>query len=136
MERFMSLPLTARTVSGTGRIGFPDHGMSDMSAGRQADELTGNFIVKILCHIFSRGIDGGERLEIVDELMVETLDDAAQHLFEMGEVDQQADIVELWAFERDLNTVIVTMDVFALALVAAKGVPGGKCLFYADLKHR
>ena len=107
-----------------------------MSAGRQADELTGNFIVKILCHIFSRGIDGGERLEIVDELMVETLDDAAQHLFEMGEVDQQADIVELWAFERDLNTVIVTMDVFALALVAAKGVPGGKCLFYADLKHR
>src|SRR5580692_300884 len=136
MERFMSLPLTARTVPGTGRIGFPYHGMSDVGAGREAGELTGNFIVKILGHIFSRGIDGGEWLEIVNELMVESLDDATQHLLELSEVDQQADIVELRPFERDLNTVIVAVDVLALALVAAKGVPGGKCFFYADLKHR
>src|SRR5580704_3290500 len=136
MGRFMSLPLTTRTVSGTGRIGFPYHGMSDVGAGRQAGELTGNFIVKILGHIFSRGIHGVEWLEIVDELVVQTLDDAAQHLLKLSEVDQQADIVELRPFECDLNAVIVAVDVLALALVAAKGVPGGKCLFYADLKHR
>jgi len=57
--------------------------------------VAGDLIVKILRHIFRRGIHGCERLQIIDELMIQPVDDIADDALEFGEIDEQADGIEL-----------------------------------------
>ena len=40
-----------------------------------------------------------------------------------------------FALDVHAHAIVVPVRILALAPVAAQGVPGGKCLFYADLKH-
>ena len=54
-----------------------------------------HFIVKVLRHILGRWIDHGERLEIVDKLVVQPVDDFAHHPLQLDEIHQQADAVQL-----------------------------------------
>src|ERR1700676_2517181 len=53
----------------------------------------------------------------------------------MREIVKQTDRIELWAFERDPQFVVVAVHIFALALVSAQGVPGRKSLVNGNLKH-
>ena len=53
----------------------------------------------------------------------------------MREVEKQADGIELLALDVHAHAIVVAVRILALALVAAQGVSGRKCLFHADLKH-
>ena len=67
--------------------------------------------------------------------MVEPPHHFANDLFHLHEVHKQANRVELRPFHGHAHPVIVTMRILALAFVAAQGMPGGKRLFHAHLKH-
>ena len=54
----------------------------------------------------------------------------------MREIVEQADGIEAGSFQHDSHFVIVAVHILALSLVAAQGMPRGKSLVNADLKHR
>jgi len=60
-----------------GCVCLPDDNVGHPRAARQSLQLAGDLIVKILRHIFRRGIHGCERLQIIDELMIQPVDDIA-----------------------------------------------------------
>ena len=57
------------------------------------------------------------------------------HLLELGEVDEQADRIELRPFDRNAHAIVVPVHVFAFAAITAQRVTRRKCLFDANLKH-
>ena len=60
-------------------------------------ELPVRLVVEILGHVLGRGVQHREGLQIVQHLVVDAVDDRAQHLLEQLEVQQQAGLVQLRA---------------------------------------
>src|SRR5208337_2930326 len=92
-------------------------------------------VVKILRQIFRRWIDDGERLDIVDHLMVEAFDDVLHHFAEILEIEQQSGFVEFRARERDPDLVIVPVRIFTLALVVAQVMARRKRIVNCNFEH-
>src|ERR1700722_838406 len=98
-------------------------------------ELEFGLVVKIAGEVFGRGVERGERLEVVDHLVVEVFDDGAHDLLEQLEVEEQAGFVEVSALEGDEDLVVVAVRVLALATIVAEVVAGGEAGFYGYFKH-
>ena len=67
--------------------------------------------------------------------MIQPPQDLANNLLHLHEVHQQTNRIELRTLHGHTHPIVMSMRVFALALVAAQGMPGGKRFFYANLKH-
>ena len=76
-------------VSSRGLIRLPDGDVLHAnSAVRPVIELTVGFFIEILGQILRRRIDGCERLEIVDHLMIKPVDDMSHDVAQLLEVEQ------------------------------------------------
>jgi len=84
--------------------------------------LRGCFLVEVAGEVFGRWVEGGERFEIVDHLVVQILDCGAEDLLEELEVQEEAGFVESFTDEGYEHTVVMAVRVFALALVVAEVV--------------
>src|SRR5208282_3586513 len=93
------------------------------------------FVVEIFREILGGGVEDGEGLDLVDHLVVETVDGVLHHVFQIFEIEQQAGLVEFGAREGHTNLVIVAVRVLALALVVAQVVPCRECVFDGNFKH-
>ena len=91
--------------------------------------------IEILGQVFRRRIDGGERLQLIHHLVVEIVHHRAQDVLQILKVQEQAGMVQGLAAKGHANAVVVAMGLFALAVVVAQVVPGGKGVFYSDFKH-
>jgi len=98
-------------------------------------ELGIRLVVKILGQILRRRVHLCKRLQIVDHLMIEPLDDMLHHLAQIFEVEQQPSLVEFFAGQRDPDLIVVPMRVLTLPLVIAEVVSRGKRVFDSDFKH-
>ncbi len=92
--------------------------------------------IKISGQILGGRVDYFERFEIVDHLVIETIDHMSHYFAKIFEIEQKAGFVELFSGEGDPNFVVVSMRVLALAFVIAQVVPRGKRIFYGDFEHR
>ena len=92
-------------------------------------------VVEILGDVFGRGIERGEGLEVVQHLVVDAVDDRAQHVLEQLEVEEQSGFVERGAGQRDADLVVVAVRVLALAFVVAEIVAGGEIRLHGDFVH-
>src|SRR5580700_8274032 len=131
----MRFLLSPRAVLRAGGICFPHNRIGHSGSGGQTRQLPGHLIVKILCHIFRRGIHGAERLKIVYELEVQPPDNVAQHALELGKIAKQTDRIKLWPRKRNAHPVVMAMNILALATVTPQRVSRRKSLFHTDLKH-
>src|SRR3989454_11013894 len=105
-------------------VGYPNRDAGDSRARRQSCNLLRSFLVEMFCQVFCRGIDARESRQVVEKLMVEPLDDAADNLLEMEEITKQTDGIELCPFNRNLHLVIVPVQVLALSAIAPQGMSG------------
>ena len=55
---------------------------------------------------------------------------------ELDEIGQHAGLIQLLAAHQHLHAVIMPVHVLALPPVIPQGVPGRKCMFYRNFKHR
>ena len=92
-------------------------------------------LVKILGDVFGRGVDGGERLKIIEHLVVDAVNNGSQHVLHELEVEEQAGFVELGAGQSDANLVVMAVRVLALASVIAEIVAGGEIRLHGNFKH-
>ena len=67
--------------------------------------------------------------------MVDIANEVPQDPFEVREIKKQTYGIELLALNIHTHAVVVAVRILALAFISAQGVPGRKCLFYADFKH-
>ena len=93
------------------------------------DAFIGDAAVHIFQNISRKILRGGvqlfiERRKLVDVSVIEILHDLVSGRFEIDEVDQESDVVQLLAARIDLDPVIVTMKVLALPLVPAQLMRG------------
>src|SRR4029079_10533236 len=77
-----------------------------------------------------------ERGEIVDVLVVEVINDALRRIFQLAEIDEQADVVELVTAHVDFDLVVVTVRVLALPTVPAQRMSARKLHLDRALVHR
>src|ERR1019366_3336078 len=91
--------------------------------------------IKIFRDIFRRRVDDFKRRLIVQKLVIHAAHHVSNRPLQVREIVKQADRIELRPFKRDSDLVIVAVHVLALPLVSAQGVPRGKTLVNADLKH-
>jgi len=68
--------------------------------------------------------------------VIDVADQISEDSFEVHEIKEQPYGIEPFAFHVHAHAVVVSVRVLALAFVPAQRVSGGKCLFYADFKHR
>lgn len=85
--------------------------------------------------VFSAGVDGIERRDLIEEAVVELIDPRLQRFFDDLEFDEHAEVIEGIAFDGDLNAVVVAMNVGALAGVVLEEVGSGEGLFNDDFVH-
>lgn len=97
--------------------------------------LFGGLIMQKLGDIFSRWIDRVEGSLVIQELVIDVANEISQDPLEVREIKEQAYRIKLFAFNFNTHAIVMTVRIFALALVSAQGVSGRKCLFHADLKH-
>ena len=78
-----------------GRVGFKHRYVlhSHATVGHRLKPRVG-LVIEILGQIFRRRIDHRERLNIVDHLVIEALDDVLHDLAQIFEIEQQAGLVE------------------------------------------
>jgi hypothetical protein len=98
-------------------------------------KLEFGLLVEVAGQVFGGWIDGSERLQIVNHLMVQVLDDGTHNLFEQLEVEKEAGFVKVFAPEGDENLIVMAVRVLALAAIIAEVVAGGKTGFYSYFKH-
>src|SRR5580692_12430919 len=98
-------------------------------------ELVVGLVVKIFGEVLGRWIQDGERLQIVDHLVIEPLDRLFHDLTQFLEVEQQPGLVQFLAGERNPHLVIVPVRILTLALVIAQVMPGGKRIIYGNFEH-
>jgi hypothetical protein len=99
-------------------------------------ELFVGLIVEIFGNIFGRRVQRRKRLELVQHLVVDAVDDRSQHLLQKLEVEQQTAVIESRARECDAHFVIMAMRIFALSVVIAQVMPGRKACLNRDFVHR
>jgi hypothetical protein len=93
------------------------------------------FVVKIFGQIFCRRVQIGERLYLINHLMIQTVDDRLHHVTQIFEIEEQTGFVEFLASEGDPNLVVVAVRILALPTVTTQVVPCGERIFDSDLEH-
>jgi hypothetical protein len=136
---FMSLLLSffsiSRPVLRPASIRLPQNHIRDPRSRRQILQSARHLIIKILRHIFRRGIHRLKGLQIVHKLVVQPPHNLPHNRFQSRKIHQQPNRIQLRPLERHPHAIVVPMHVLALPLVSAKRMPRRKCLFHADLKH-
>ena len=92
---------------------------------------------KITGKIFGRRIELlVEGRQFVQIAVIEIFNDLVGRFLEIAEIDKQADVIQFLAAGKDLDLVIVAMQVLALPFVAAQLVGGGEIAFDHYFKKR
>src|ERR1700674_524263 len=135
-ERFMAENILSNPVGRRSCVRLPDRDARDPRTLWHRVHLPRSLVIKKLREIFRRGIDDVEGRLIVQELVIHALHDIADHVLQMREIIEQADGIEAGSLENDSHFVIVSVWILAFPFVTAQGVPRGKSLVNAYLKHR
>lgn len=104
-------------------------------AGGRIGNGFGDFVVKEPGEILRTRIDLVKRWDFIQEAVVEEIDPRLQCLFDDFKFDEEPEVVQGFAFDGDLDTIVVSMDLGTLAGVVLKEVGGGKGLFDDDFVH-
>src|SRR5215217_7510203 len=80
----------------------------------------------ILREVLCRGLQFVEWRQLVDVPMIEIRHDLIRRRFQLHEINQQADVIQLTSARIDLNLVVVAMQILTLAPVAAQLVRAGE----------
>src|ERR1700758_1043320 len=99
-------------------VGLPDSDGCDSGSLGHRVHLPRSLVIKKLCKILRRGIDGIEGRLIVQELVIDSLNDTANHALQMREIKEQANRIQSGPFEDNSHFVIVPLRVLALPLIA------------------
>src|SRR5215469_1625294 len=134
-DSWFQLALRSRAILRPARVRLPQNHVGDFRPRRHTLQLPGDLVVKILRHVFRRGIHALKGLQIVHELMIQPPQHLANNSLHLHKVHQQADRIELRPFHRNAYAVIMPVGILAFAFVAPQGVPCRERLFHADLKH-
>src|ERR1035437_735575 len=130
------LPQGLLVIRGRGGVRLPDSTvLYPHAAFGHASQLLAGLVVEVPGDVFSRWIEFGERLQVVEHLVVDALDDGAHHQLELFEVEQQAGRVQRFSGEGDADLVIVAVRVLTLAVVIAEVVAGRKAGVHGDFIH-
>jgi hypothetical protein len=70
-----------------------------------------------------------KRRQLVDIAMIEIFDDGVGRFFQIDKIDQEADVILLFAFRKYLEPIIMAVKVLALSLVAAQLVRAREIAF-------
>jgi hypothetical protein len=92
-------------------------------------------VVKVFGKIFRRRIDRGERFDLVDHLVIETLNDVPHHFAQVFEIKKQARLIQFGSRQGHANLVVVTMRILALALVISQVVTCRERIFDRNFEH-
>src|SRR5690348_16363247 len=84
-----------RTIDRTRRIRFPDTHIGK----RHRPDFSLDFIEDEFCNVLGGRIDGIERLELVDKLMIQIFAGSAQTLLQLDEIVQQSVLIQRGAFQ-------------------------------------
>src|SRR5215469_13904437 len=107
---------------------------TDPAVGRPSKARV-RFIVKIFRQVLGGRVDHREGLDVVDHLMIETLDDMPHDLAQILEIKEQTSFVEFGSGQRNANFVVMAVRVLALAFIVAQVVSRGKCVFNGYFEH-
>src|SRR5215475_13121773 len=107
---------------------------ADPAVGRPSQARV-RFVVKIFRQVLGGGVDHREGLDVVDHLMIETLDDMPHDLAQILEIKEQTSFVEFGSGQRNANFVVMAVRVLALAFIVAQVVSRGKCVFNGYFEH-
>src|SRR5579875_217285 len=125
----------SRPIRSGGGFRLPDGDAGNPGAIRRRRKLARSLIVDVTRQIFRRRIERIERRKLVEILVIKRSDDGPNHLLEIDEIVEQAGGIKFLAGKDDANLVIMAVEIFALALVIAQVVRGGKRLFDANFVH-
>src|SRR5438270_141015 len=101
-------------IAGKAGVGFKD------SAVLNADAACSKFLKLLRClneevarKIFSRRIELGKGLEVIDHLVVQAIHDRTQQILEQLEVEEKTGLVQMLSGERDKHAVVMAVRVLA-----------------------
>src|SRR5271154_5943489 len=63
-------------------------------------------VIKILCQIFGRRIENGEGLDVVNHLVIETINGVLHDVFQILEIEQQSGLIEFGTGESHTNLIV------------------------------
>jgi hypothetical protein len=130
---------------GTGGSGLPELDFDDTKARRHADiveglgeVLRGRISRENEDRLTVRSKDVNERIVLVKgHPVVEIfIDPSAEGTLDVAEISEHAAIVEVFSFDRDDGSAVVSMKESAFAIVIDEAVPVAESEFLGDAKHR
>src|SRR5580698_8762375 len=92
-------------------------------------------VIKVLGQVLCRRVDYGERLNVVDHLMIQAFDDVLHDLAEVLKIEEQTGLIQLGAGQRHADLVIVPVRILTLAFVVAQVMARRKRIVDRDFKH-
>src|SRR5712692_9806478 len=122
MEWKISETCTLLPIGRSGSVRLPDLDLTHAEGyGRRVfAEAARHFLIEVAGQVLGGGVELVEGRDIVHELVVQAIDDGLHQPLDFDEIAQQADGIEIGPGEGDTDLVVMAVDVFTLAAVAAE----------------
>src|ERR1039458_1895740 len=94
-----------------------------------------SLVIKILGQVLRRWVDRSKRLNVVDHLVIEPIDNVLHHFAKVFEIEQETSLVQFSSGQRDPDLVVMAVRILALALVVAQIMSRGKSIVNRNFEH-